>query len=446
MATVFFISAGQLHTKKGKSVSNQRNMYLNYGLLSLATVVNKAGFNSLVFHGNFTSPSDFFEDLIEHGVFETPYPIYISTPSYYALTWTKEFTSIIKKRINNKIILGGRWVIDGDTERLKAELPYVDEIITGLCENKILTTLTSSPDDTNYTHLSLDYSLLHNRQLYQPSIEVSRGCGRGCVFCQERSEPLQKMKPPEIILKEYKELMLDDGLRSMTPYFEASLFTPTESWLKELIKEREKNNCYFAWRAECRVDSLANRIIPLMAEAGMKVIDLGLESGSLEQLSKMEKAQNPEKYLERASNVLRLCHKYNIKTKVNIMLYAGESEATITETREWLNKHREYIFGVSCGVVSAFGWDHNKKEFVDELCLHGASICEKESFPGVTNFHLSKTLTYQQAVAEAKKLSTEFMTLEQFFYLKTFSYYPRNYTIQQFREEITEEKGSYSFR
>lgn len=94
MDLVFFISAGQLKTKKGKNVSNQRNMYLNYGLLSLATIVNKSGYSSLVFHGNFTPPVEFFDILISNGLLETKYPIYISIPSYYALSWTKEITDV----------------------------------------------------------------------------------------------------------------------------------------------------------------------------------------------------------------------------------------------------------------------------------------------------------------------------------------------------------------
>lgn len=446
MDCVFFISAGQLKTKKGENISNQKNMYLNYGLLSLATVVNKAGYKSLVLHGKFTLPAEFLSTLIENGLLKTQHPIYISIPSYYALTWTKELTFLIKQKINNKIFIGGRWVIDDDEDSLRSEVPYADEIITGLGENKILSTLENITDTNDYSQLALNYTLLNERQYYQPSIEVSRGCGKGCLFCQEKNEPLKELKSPEIILKEYNDLLLSDDLRVMTPYFEASLFKPTETWLKKLIEVRKKHQKNFLWRAECRVDSLPNKIIPLMAEAGMRVIDLGLESACLEQLRKMNKSPRPEIYLNRASSLLKLCHKYKIKTKVNIMFYAGENEATINETRNWLDAHKKYIYGVSCGVVSAFGWDHNKQGFIDDLCQYGATVCHEESFVGVTNFHLSDTLTYHQAVNEARKLSREFMTMERYFYLKAFSYYPRNYTLEQFKRDIAAEKGNYSFR
>lgn len=419
-------------------------MYLNYGLLSLATVVKKAGYDSIVFHGNFTSPNLFLDNLISEGLLKTQYPIYISIPSYYALTWTQEITSLIKAKLNNKIIIGGRWVIDGDVNRLKLELPHIDEVVPGLGENKILKTITGIDDYTDYNHSPPDYTLLNNRQYYQPSIEVSRGCGRGCDFCQEKDEPLQNLKSPILIVNEYKNLLIKDNFRDITPYFEASLFTPTEKWLKELISAQKESQSFF-WRAECRVDSLSNRLIPLMAQAGMAIIDLGLESASPIQLSRMAKSKTPEKYLNRASELLRLCYKNGIKTKVNIMLYAGENEDTLNETRTWLNAHKEYIYGVSCGVVSAFGWEHNKQKFIEKLCGYGATVCEEKSFTGVTNFHLSDTLCYQDSIAEAKKLSKEFMTMEKFFYLKAFSYYPRDYTFDQFKRDIDIEKGNYSF-
>lgn len=445
MENVFLISAGQLRTRKGGNISNQKNMYLNYGLLSLATVLNLQGYKPVVFHGNFTPPEKFLQQLIDYGLLKTAYPVYISIPSYYALSWVSEFTRLIKTELEHKIIVGGRWVIDDDSASLQAELPYVDEIIEGNGENKILRTLTGTDDTSDYSHLILNYELLKDRQRYQPSIEISRGCGKKCAFCQERNEPLGQLKPPEVILNEYKNLVLEDGLRTITPYFEASLFKPTREWLADFIMLRDKYQLNFLWRAESRVDALPEEIVHLMAKAGMGVIDLGLESASLQQLINMNKSPRPESYLERASSLLRECYRCGIKTKVNIMFYAGENSSTIAETRSWLNAHRQYIYGVSCGVVAAFGWDHRKRNFVEELCRLGASVCAEESFVGVTNFHLSNTLTYQQGVEEAKKLSREFMPMSHFFDLKAFSYYPRDYTLEQFQQDIKNEQGSYSF-
>lgn len=445
MGKVFFISAGQLRTKKGRNISNQKNMYLNYGLLSLATVVNNAGYQSLVIHGNFSLPDDFFSELVDLGLLKTNYPIYISIPSYYALSWVRELTNLLKDNVKNKIYIGGRWVIDSHPELLSKEIPYADEIISGVGENKILGTITGLADNNNYKHLPLDYSLLFNRELYQPSIEISRGCGMKCSFCQEKNEPLTSLKPPESIIKEFNKIILHDNLREMTPYFEASMFKPTQEWLDDFIFQREKYNQRFSWRTESRVDAFSERLIPLLAQAGMKVIDLGLESASPIQLSRMNKTKKPDTYLDKASKLLKICHDNNIKAKVNVMLYAGEDNNSLDETRNFLKDHKNYIYGLSCGVVSAFGWECEKKDFISYLVSHGAEISEEDSFLGVTNFHLSNKFSYSDSVDIAKELSKEFMSLKNFFDLKAFSYYPRDYLFEQFVKDVKSESGSYSF-
>jgi len=61
----------------------------------------------------------------------------------------------------------------------------------------------------------------------------------------------------------------------------------------------------------------------------------------------MKKTKNPEQYLVRASKLIKECYEHDIAIKVNILLYAGETEKTILETTEWLEKHKKYIKGVS---------------------------------------------------------------------------------------------------
>jgi radical SAM superfamily enzyme YgiQ (UPF0313 family) len=445
MKRIFLISSGQLQTKKDKNAVNKKNLYLNYGLLSLATVLKRSGYNPIVIHGNFSKPENFISELKELGILETQHPIYISLPSYYALSWAKEIIFLLKNAIKNKIYVGGRWVINGHPEKLKLELPLADEIIDGLAENKIIETISGVADKNNYSHLPLDYSLLINRELYQPSIEISRGCGKGCNFCQEGNIAMGPMKPPKIIINELHEIFLSDNLREMTPYFEASIFKPNEAWLEQLINEQKNADLHFKWRSESRVDALSKKIVPLLSQAGMEVIDLGLESGSPNQLLSMGKTKKPDHYLTKASDLLKECHAHGIKTKINVMLYAGESNTTLEETNSWLNEHKDYIYGLSCGIVSAFGWSCNQKPFIQELLNKGATICKEHSFTGITNFNLSNEINYLQGMEEAKKISRTFMSMNNFFYLKAFSYYPRNYSFENFKKDIYEEKGIYSF-
>ncbi|MGL5335122.1 MAG: B12-binding domain-containing radical SAM protein, partial [Enterovibrio sp.] len=343
-----------------------------------------------------------------------------------------------------EIVVGGRWVIDGEINQLAKLLPHVDKIVDGLGENQI-SELLGRKIEKAIGYVPLDYSLLDEREIYQPSIEVSRGCGMKCSFCQEKDEKLQPLKSPFAITSEVSNILLNDHLNRMSPYFEASIFKPTISWLEELIQQRMLHSHSYLWRSESRADTFPIKQIPELAKAGMKVLDLGLESASPTQIKRMGKSNTPEKYLSRASNLLEQAHNAGIDVKINIMLYAGESSETIEETYNWLDQHRNYIKGVSVGPVLAFGWDNKKSDFIKTLLSFGASVYEENVLEGVARFNLSPSIDHKTSLSISKELSRSFMTAKDYFDLKSFSYFSRNYTYDDFLRDIKSEQGDYSF-
>lgn len=444
MHEVFCISAGQLDVKKDANIINKKNNYLNYGLLSLTSIIARAGLKAIQLHGHFSKPREFSERCIELGITDTRYPVFISIPSFYAINWVNEFTKILKTELKIKeVIIGGRWVIDGEIEQLAQLLPYADKIIDGLGENLIITLLSlKTVKISDYS--PLNYDLLYQREFYQPSVEVSRGCGMKCDFCQERDEKLQPLKPPSLITSELEHTLLNDNLNPMSPYFEASMFKPTLHWLEELIEKRSQYAQSYFWRAESRVDTFTLKHIPPLAKAGMRVLDLGLESASSTQIIKMGKSSDPEKYLARASILIQEAHSVGINVKVNVLLYAGETAKTIDETYKWLDLHKNYIKGVSVGPVLAFGWDNKKTNFIKKLESYDASVCNESSFTGVTSFNLSKSISHKDSLKISKELSREFMSAKNYFKLKSFSYFPRDYKYEDFLLDIGCENGDYS--
>ena len=159
----------------------------------------------------------------------------------------------------------------------------------------------------------------------------------------------------------------------------------------------------------------------------------------------MGKSTYPAKYLERASQILKLAYEVGIDVKVNILLYAGETSRTIDETVTWLDIHRKYITGVSVGPVIAFGWEKKKKEFVTSLEALGARICNSNDIVGVTQIDLSSQISGKESLKISKQISQEFMTHEEYFKLKSFSYFSRDYTFSDFEDDIKYENGLYSF-
>ncbi len=457
MDKVFCISAGQLMVKKTTNEIHKKNRYLNYGLLSLATELKNDGFDTVQIHGNFEEPIKILEICISLGLDQSSMPILISIPSFYAVSWVNEFILLAKERSKaRQIILGGRWVIADKPELTKEIIPEADIVVSGLANTKIVNIVTSCSTNTSIpnnlvpeyiekgNYPSLDYSILYERSLYNPSIEVSRGCGMGCSFCQEKDEKINPLKPPKDIITEIKETIISDDLPTMKFYFEASMFIPNAKWVKKLIIHKDKVELDFEWRTEARVDTVNPKLIPLLARSGLKVLDLGLESASPKQLLRMKKTKKPESYLLRASKLLKKAYEYNIYIKINVLLTAGETEETINTTVKWLETHKKYIKGVSVGPVIVFGWKQDIKCYIEELSGYGASVSHSPTV-GVTHLNLSNEINYQRSIDISSEISQRFMTDEDYFYLKSFSYFSRDYTFDNFLTDVSQDSLNLNF-
>lgn len=444
MSKVFCISAGQVESKKKNHSFSIKHRYLNYGLLKIASILGDHKYEPIVLHGLFNLPNKTFELCKNLGIHNEATPVLISIPSFFALEWAKEFSALIKDSFpKKKIIVGGRWVIGSGHEWIKKYLD-VDLVIPGVVGKEIVGLVSSLNLDTiksnintsrTYVENKINYEYLHDRHLFQPSIEVSSGCGMGCSFCEEKSIPLSKLKSASLVASEMKSIEVNDGLVEISPYLESSMFVATEKWATDLILERSLIGLDSMWRVETRVDKLKPKNIHSLAKAGLKVIDLGLESASHLQLNRMNKTDNPQKYLDAASELIKTAHDNGIWVKVNVLLYPGETYKSLDETLFWLRGIKDYIKGVSVGPVIVYGVDDEAERYIRELERYKSKPVSS-GLIGVTYLDLSSEIDYEESVVLSKEISREFMSGKDFFDLKSFSYFSREYRYSNFLSDL----------
>lgn len=329
-----------------------------------------------------------------------------------------------------------------DPDWLRKKLPSADLLVPGLGEPLIQSLVNGSDDVRRLPSPTPDQPLNHRLVLgherYQPSVEASRGCGMGCAFCEERDIRLEKLRSPDQIACAMTSVSAQYDDKEIRPYLQSSMFLPNERWASGLAESVEARKLDIKWRTETRVDALKPETIPYLAKAGLRVLDLGLETASPQQIINMRKSPDPERYLKRASLLLRACHAHGVAAKVNVLLYAGETSKTLDETRRFLDEHSDSISGLSVGPVVAYGPPKIANVLLDDWARFGTSAVDPNSAvdTGISHVHLSSEIDHAGAESASLELSRRYMDASSYFRLKSFSYYARDYTREQFDEDV----------
>ena len=440
MKKVIAISAGHDSTKKTDSIIRKRIRYLNYGLLGLSTILKHQGNIDIVVYQADSYSVELLLELIEQSgidIINDCECFLLSIPSYYSMSWCTRFCEMVKQKYHKTIIVGGRWVVDNHTDWVKKQLKYVDIIIEGFGEQKIAQLFSipnwdKVPDGSTKCFDWIDYKLLYDYKKFQPCIEISRGCGAGCQFCADKYNKRLRNKPIGLIMSELD--YLDQLYTHYSVYFEAPHFSFEQAWVNQLCDSLLSRDRHFMWRCTSRVESVPTSLLSKMSDAGLKVLDIGLESASFQQLINMNKTKHPEKYLELAEKLLLACADNNIWVKFNLLLYAGETYDTINETTKWLLDRKELIKDVS---VSSLVYYFNM-DSISELQKMGASIPVGEDITktGYVDLNLSDSINRDTAKMFSVEIPKLIANQRDFYDIKAISYFEPDYTYSDFIQDL----------
>lgn len=147
-------------------------------------------------------------------------------------------------------------------------------------------------------------------------IETSRGCPERCPFCfQGMTSSRFDTKSVGQVIDEIRHVRHGLGIRSI--FFidlELSAARPLfEGWMREVVRQ----GIDIQWACQIRMSSLGNdNLVGLMAEAGCKIVCVGLESMGTSALEGLSKNRSEEFVLER----IRALKRHGIKVMVFFLI------------------------------------------------------------------------------------------------------------------------------
>ncbi len=196
------------------------------------------------------------------------------------------------------------------------------------------------------------------------NIFSSRGCPRGCAFCNvnEISGVAYRFKSGEAIFREIKELFLHCGCRNFNFLENAINGNPKE--LENLCRYIISEKLDIRWGGSVSVTkTLDLSLLKTMFEAGCRYLFFGIESGSQKVLKSMDKIQTTQE-MERS-----IRDAYNSGISVGISIIVGfptETWKDFISTLGFIQRNRKFIQTVNiniCSVLPGTKIDIDKSRF-----------------------------------------------------------------------------------
>ena len=358
---ILLVSTGYSPANETDSGTTQ----LQLGQLYLATILNEKGYLVKLYSNLFPEPGEFTE-LIKEGNY--------SIVGFYStsniIERVKALIEIVKNSIPETLIfLGGPHPTVMDKELLlecradlimRHEAEYTfPEVLDYYYENKgsledikgitfrkgdkiirtpeggFIENLDELPVP-NWNLLEGDLAKVNHRYV---SIITGRGCPFKCAFCFEAfSGNKYRFRSAENVMKEV-DLLLDKGEVKYIKFMDDTFIVDmerVERICNSLIKRRELHDFY--WFCEARVDILNKRLSLLnkMREAGLAVLQIGVESGNQHILDLYDKKIT----LKEIEDVVKACVKADIFCiSINVIIGGPfETEETIKNTANFVKK------------------------------------------------------------------------------------------------------------
>jgi len=334
------------------------------GIMSLSAVLKQAGHECVMFdQANPETPNDYIIEQIRRRKPALVGMSFLSTTSY-------PYAKILARQIRAadaqvKLAFGGVFA-SLNAGLVKLQCPEVDFVCRGDGEQLLLDLIKNMDDPSGVggvtwakngcvvnnpnrpveRHLdqwafpdreSLELDFVESMPLDVPAVlsmerfttmQTSRGCPWPCVFCDIPifNEGKWRARSADHVVAELKHLEAN-GYGSV--YFVDDHFLLQPKRIEAICKGVIDAKLSIQWGIEGRVDSVAQHLFPIMAQAHCRTVMFGIESGSQKILDRLQKEQT----LEEVETAVKNAKKAGIEI-VHGFFTVGNPDETVEDMRK----------------------------------------------------------------------------------------------------------------
>lgn len=183
--------------------------------------------------------------------------------------------------------------------------------------------------------LPMDKYRLLDMDTHMTTMITTRGCPMQCSFCSSAAMHGKKIRERSIenIVDEIEYLKTNYDIDTIA--FMDDTFTLKKRKVMAICDEILKRNIEIMWGCTSRVDTLDEKLLKKMKEAGCITIFIGVESADQQQLDNMCKNTT----IAKIENAFKIAHKLKIRTIASVALgMPGDTKEIMNKTVQFVHK------------------------------------------------------------------------------------------------------------
>jgi anaerobic magnesium-protoporphyrin IX monomethyl ester cyclase len=226
------------------------------------------------------------------------------------------------------------------------------------------------------------------------TMSTSRGCPYACRFCSSKAVfgRTYRYRSPTNVVAEIEVLVRDYGTRGM--YIREDIFTANRKRVLETCDLMLERGLDISWACESRVDTVDEKMLRVMKNAGCQIIWFGIESGSQEVLDYLGKGITKHQI----QKTLDACRRVGIQAGASFVIgIPGETIEQMHETIDFACRLMPLFawFNIYLGIPTSALYEYAKQNgYVDEYVENGIFTIKTGEFDRKT---LEKMRDYANA-------------------------------------------------